>query len=165
MTPADALAADARQVSEDVARLCSEQGRSVAAAESLTGGKISCHLGSAPSSATWFRGALVAYASEVKFDVLGVPEGPVVTKECAAAMAGGVARLLGADVTVAVTGVGGPGEEEGHPAGTVWFGLAVDGQVRTELHRFAGEPSDILDATTLHALRLLRAGLAARGRT
>ena len=75
-----------------------------------------------PGASDVFRGSIVSYASEVKFDVLGVPEGPVVSLEAAAAMAAGARRVLGADVGVAVTGVAGPDEQEGHPVGTVFVG-------------------------------------------
>ncbi|HET7398953.1 MAG TPA: CinA family protein [Intrasporangium sp.] len=159
MTPPDQVVDAAAHVAEEIAQLAQDGGATVAVAESLTGGKISCHLGAAPSSATWFRGAVVAYSKEVKFAVLQVPPGPVVTKECAAAMAGGVADLLGADAAVAVTGVGGPDDEEGQPAGTVWFGVVAGGSVTTEQRQFDGDPQEVLEATTLHALRLLRRGL------
>ena len=72
-----------------------------------------------------FRGSIVSYASEVKVDVLGVPEGPVVTPEAAAAMALGAQRVLGADVGLALTGVAGPAEQDGQPVGTLHVGLAT----------------------------------------
>lgn len=128
----------------------------VAVAESLTGGKIAAYLGAAPSSATWFRGGVVAYADEVKFGVLGVPRGPVVTAECAEAMARGVAALLGADLAVAVTGVGGPEPQEGQEVGTVFFGVCTGGLTSAERQQYDGETDQILEATARHALRLLR---------
>jgi nicotinamide-nucleotide amidase len=146
----------AKDLANEISKLAREQGCSVATAESLTGGKISCQLGVAESSSEWFAGSVVAYLSRVKYDVLKVPEGPVISRECAAAMAEGVASLLGADLAVAVTGVGGPDDEEGQPAGTVWFGVRAHGETRTELHRFTGDPSEIVDQTTVHALHLLR---------
>jgi nicotinamide-nucleotide amidase len=139
-----------------VAEAVSARGLTVAVAESLTSGTLAGALGAAPDASTWFRGGVVAYAPEVKFTVLGVPPGPVVTEECARAMARGVASLLGADLAVSVTGVGGPGEDEGHPPGTVWFGVVSPDGERAELRRFDGEPADVLAATTAHALRLLR---------
>jgi nicotinamide-nucleotide amidase len=135
----------------------------VAVAESLTGGTIATRLGAAPDSSAWFRGSLVASAPEVKFEVLGVSPGPVVTEDCARAMAAGVANLLDADLAVAVTGVGGPDDEEGHPAGTVWFSVVSPSGQRAELRRFEGEPEEILAATTEHALRLLLAAAPGSG--
>jgi nicotinamide-nucleotide amidase len=162
-TPDDTLDA-ATVVAQDIAELAPARGLTVAVAESLTGGKIACQLAAAPASADWFRGGVVAYAPEVKFQVLGVPPGPVVTEECARSMADGVARLLGADVAVAVTGVGGPDPEEGHPPGTVWFAVAADDGVHTERHSFDGGPEEVLERTTHRALELLRENASDRAR-
>jgi nicotinamide-nucleotide amidase len=140
----------------EVAATATARGLTVAVAESLTAGAIAGELGAAPEASTWFRGGVVAYSSEVKFEVLGVPVGPVVTEECARVMARGVASLLGADLVVSVTGVGGPGEEEGHPPGTVWFGVVSPAGEHAERRRFDGEPAVVVAATTAHALRLLR---------
>ena len=105
-----------------------------------------------------------AYAAEVKFSVLGVRPGPVVTAEAAAAMAAGVARLLAADVAVAVTGVGGPEPAEGQPAGTVWMAVHVasapDDRSRTRRDRFEGEPPDVCSGTVETALRMLQEAVA-----
>jgi nicotinamide-nucleotide amidase len=151
----DQITDEAYELAEQIAGLAKSRGLKVAAAESLTGGKITSHLAAAPNSSEWFRGGVVAYASEVKFDVLGVPVGPVVCEECAQAMATGVGKLLGADAAVAVTGVGGPGEEEDKPPGTVWFGVTVNGETHTELREYDGDPEQILDATTKYGLYLL----------
>ena len=80
----------------------------MATAESVTGGLIASRLTDIPGASEVFRGSVVSYASEVKYDVLGVPEGPVVSAEAAEAMAVGACRVLGADVALAVTGVAGP---------------------------------------------------------
>jgi nicotinamide-nucleotide amidase len=133
-----------------------ERGLTVAVAESLTGGNLAATLAAAPNASSWFRGGLVAYAPDVKFEVLGVPPGPVVTEECAQAMARGVAELLRADLAVAVTGVGGPGHEEGKPPGTVWLAVTSPSGGHAELREFDGEPEEILAATTRNALALLR---------
>ena len=66
----------------------------------------------------------MSYASEVKFDLLSVPVGPVVSAEAAEAMADGVRDLLKSDVGLSVTGVAGPEEQDGQPAGTVFVGLS-----------------------------------------
>ena len=150
----EAIAGTAREIAD----LVRKKERGVAVAESLTGGEIACRLGAAPSSSTWFRGGVVAYSPHVKYEVLGAPEGPVVTGPTAEAMARGVARLMDADLAVGVTGVGGPDEEEGKAPGTVWFAVLADGQVHVEQQHFRGEPDEILRATTAHALRLLLDG-------
>jgi nicotinamide-nucleotide amidase len=142
---------------ERIARLAAERRLTVGAAESLTSGAIATRLGAGPEASEWFRGSVVAYQAQVKFDVLGVREGPVVTPDCAEEMARGVARLLAADVAVAASGVGGPGPSEGKPAGTVYVAVALQGS--TVVHELAleGDPEEILEATTEHALELLAA--------
>jgi nicotinamide-nucleotide amidase len=101
------------------------RGLTLAVAESLTGGLVAARLVDVPGASNWFRGGVVSYATDVKFSVLGVPEGPVVTSEAAAAMATGVRDLLGADVGLGVTGVAGPENAEGHAPGTVFLGAVV----------------------------------------
>lgn len=127
----------------------------VAVAESLTGGALSSRLAAAPGASQWYLGAVVAYAKKVKFSVLGVPPGPVVTAACAKQMARGVAELTGASVSLAVTGAGGPGQEEGHPAGTVFISVCSDAGEHVEKHSFSGEPDQVVGATTRQALHLL----------
>ncbi|WP_220794285.1 nicotinamide-nucleotide amidohydrolase family protein [Nocardioides pelophilus] len=100
-----------------IARRASNASITVACAESLTSGAIASALGRGEDASTWFRGGVVAYAPAVKFEVLGVAKGPVVTSSCALQMCRGARRVLVADAAVAVTGVGGPGGEEGRPPG------------------------------------------------
>ena len=97
-------------------------------AESLTGGLIASRLVNVAGASSWFRGGVVAYDSQVKFDVLGVPVGPVVTEAAAAAMAEGAARVTGADVGLGITGVAGPDDQEGVAPGTVFVGLHLPGR-------------------------------------
>ncbi len=108
-------------------------------AESVTGGLVASRIVAVPGASRWFRGSVVSYASAVKFDVLGVPEGPVVTEDAAAAMATGARRVLGADVGLGVTGVAGPDEQDGMPVGTVFLASDVDGDVEV---RRIGLPGD-----------------------
>ena len=144
-----------RQTVERVARLAADKRLSVAAAESLTSGLIAHRLGAGPNAADWFRGSVVAYQEPVKFEVLGVREGPVVTAECAEEMARGAARLLAADVAVSATGVGGPDPSEGKPAGTVFVAVAVNGEVTANELDLSGDPEEILEDAATHALELL----------
>jgi len=140
---------------EAVAELAQEGAFRVAAAESLTCGQVAADLGAGPQASQWFRGGVVAYASEVKFDVLGVTPGPVVTATCAREMAHGAARLLGADAVVATTGVGGPDPEEDEPPGTVFLAAVVRGREACSRLDLDGTPEDVLRATRAHALQLL----------
>ncbi|WP_370287678.1 CinA family protein [Nocardioides sp.] len=143
----------------EIADLAEEHGRSIAAAESLTSGRLAAVLGAGPEASLWWRGGVVAYSPEVKFDVLGVRPGPVNCAECAEQMARGVRTLIGADLAIATTGVGGPGEDEGVPEGTVF--VAVDDGRSTsvqELH-LEGDPEQVLEAAVEAALERLRDAL------
>lgn len=132
--------------------------RTAAAAESLTGGNVSAGLSAIEGASTWFRGALVAYSEEVKFELLGVEPGPVITAACARQMATGAARLLGADYAVATTGVGGPGPQEDLPQGTVFIAVGTASGSDAREYRFEGDPGAIVEQATQQALRDL-AGL------
>lgn len=151
---------DPDAVAAEIARLAGLAGGTVAAAESLTGGAVSAALAKAPEASTWYAGSVTAYLSETKFRVLGVPEGPVVTPDCARAMADGVRALLAADVAVALTGVGGPGDEEGHPCGTVFIATSAQDGADTHEYHFDGSPEEVVAASVAAALELLRARLA-----
>lgn len=131
----------------------------MATAESLTGGEVATELGRSEGSSDWFAGSVVAYSSRVKQEVLGVAPGPVVTPECATEMAEGARRLLGVDFAVSMTGVGGPGEEEGKPAGTVFFAVAGPAGTAPAARRFDGEPDAVVRASVVAALELLEAAL------
>jgi nicotinamide-nucleotide amidase len=152
-------AVDPSERAEQVARLASESGRSIAVAESLTGGALSSALGAAPDSAEWFRGGVVAYASEVKHTLLRVPDGPVVSEQASITMAETTADLLGADVALAVTGAGGPDPQDGQPPGTVWLAVCVGRHTTTECRRFPGGPEDVVQQTVLRGLALLQQAL------
>jgi hypothetical protein len=106
---------------------------------------------------------VAAYAAEVKFKVLDVEPGPVVTRRCAAQMAAGAARLLGADIAVAVTGVGGPEPDEGRPAGTVYLAVTSGPHKAEDVirHHFDGDPEQVVELSAISTLRLLRTALKA----
>lgn len=116
-----------------VGSLLVERGLTVGLAESMTGGLIAMRMTAVPNASAWFRGGLVSYASETKFDLLDVPVGPVVSASSAADMASGARKLLSADVGLSVTGVAGPNEQDGEPVGTVWLGCDLAGEVHTHL--------------------------------
>ncbi|MBF8188924.1 nicotinamide-nucleotide amidohydrolase family protein [Nonomuraea sp. K274] len=108
------------------------QGATVAVAESLTGGLIGAAFTSVSGSSKAFRGGVISYATDLKRELLGVPEEllrreGVVHPEVAAAMATGVARLCGATYGLAVTGVAGPEPQDGKPVGTVYAAVSCPG--------------------------------------
>jgi nicotinamide-nucleotide amidase len=146
-----------------VAQRLIARGFSFGVAESLTGGLIASRLVNVPGASAWFRGGVVAYDARVKFHVLGVPAGPVVTESAAAAMAEGAARVTDADVGLGITGVAGPEEQEGVATGTVLVGLSLPGQpTQTRELRVPGDRERVRQYGAISALDLLRRALDAR---
>ncbi len=144
-------------IEDAVARALGTGGLTVGLAESLTGGLAASRLVNVPGASAWFRGSIVSYATEVKVEVLGVPEGPVVSEQAACAMADGARRVLGADVGLSITGVAGPTEQDGQAPGTVFVGFASPGRT-TQAVRFnvPGDRARVRDYATIAALDLLR---------
>ena len=132
------------------------RGWTLALAESLTGGLIGSRLTAVPGSSDVFRGGLVSYASDVKFDLLEVPEGPVVSEKAVTAMARGAAKLLDADCAIAVTGVAGPDPLEGQDPGTVWMATLVNGEVEATHVKFPFDRERTRQFTTVSVLNNLR---------
>ena len=135
----------------------------LAVAESVTGGLIASRLVNVVGASAWFRGGVVSYASDVKFDVLGVPHGPVVSAAAAEAMAIGVRTLLGSDVGVSVTGVAGPEEQDGQPAGTVFVGVAIGERVDHVALHLPGDRPRVRAYSAISALDALRRALDSLG--
>jgi nicotinamide-nucleotide amidase len=153
---------DERPVAEIVLALARERGYTLATAESCTGGLVAGRLTAIPGSSDVFRGAVVAYANDVKAAELGVPE-PVladygaVSPETAQAMAEGARSRLTADVAVSVTGIAGPdGGSDEKPVGLVY--LHVAGPEGEEARRIdlPGDREMIRGRATTAALHLLR---------
>lgn len=144
-----------------LARMCRENGVTVAVVESLTSGAASSALGRGTSASEWFRGAVVAYQVSTKEAVLGVRPGiDPATSDCAAQLATGGRMLLDADVCVAVTGVGGPEPDGSHPAGEVHIGVATAHGVETESHLFDGDPEAVIEQSVAAVLALLTSAVA-----
>ena len=150
-------------VQDELVERLTGRGWRLATAESVTAGLVANRAAQAPNATDWLLGGLVAWSSEVKQKQLGVPPGPVVNAVTAEQMARGVADMLGADVAVSTTGVGGPDPEEGHPAGTVFVGVLVDGEVSTHELHLDGEPEDVCTGAADAALSLVVEALRARG--
>jgi nicotinamide-nucleotide amidase len=150
----------ARELAAEVIRRLTEAGQTVAAAESLTGGLVAAALTDVPGSSQAFRGGVVAYATELKAQLLGVDaallarHGPVYAP-VAAAMADGVRGRLGATIGVATTGVAGPGSQDGHPAGTVHVAVSLDGDTVVRTMGLAGSRDEVRRLTVERVLGLL----------
>jgi nicotinamide-nucleotide amidase len=140
------------QPEQEIANALVRSHRTAAVAESLTGGNVSAGLSAIEGASDWFLGGVVAYAEAVKFDLLGVDRGPVITAKTAEQMARGVSRLLHADFAVATTGVGGPGPQEGLPQGTVYIAVASPATTRVQQYDFEGDPVEIVRKTSRQSL-------------
>jgi len=150
---------DDESMEDVIAQRLSARGLTLAVAESLTGGLIASRLVNVAGASSWFRGGVVSYASQVKFDLLGVPVGPVVSPEAAEFMASGVRTLLGADVGLSVTGVAGPEEQDGQIAGTVFVGLALGDSVGSVALQLPGDRPRVRAYSAISALDALRRAL------
>lgn len=155
--PADEFAGIAERIADHAAAL----NMRVAVAESLSGGGIANTLGAAPQASEWFTGGVVAYAESVKRDVLGVTAEVITSAQCARELAAGVAKLLGADAAVAVTGVGGPQTVDGLPPGTVFIAVVCLGTLNDRRYDFEGDPSEVVHRTIGSALEMLERVLRA----
>jgi nicotinamide-nucleotide amidase len=141
--------------------LLRDRGLSLGLAESVTGGLVAGRLTAVPGASDVLRGAIVSYSSDVKFDLLGVPDGPVVSEAAAGAMATGVRRVLGADVGLALTGVAGPTEQDGMPVGTLCIGVDDGVNVVTRMVRVPGQREQMRQMSVITALDYLRRHLLA----
>ena len=146
-----------------VLQLLRERGWSLGLAESVTGGLVAGRITNVPGASEVFVGSIVSYASEVKFDLLGVDRGPVVSESAAAQMAEGARRVLHADVALALTGVAGPTEQDGMPVGTLCVGIALPDRTLTRTLRLPGQRDQMRQMSVINALDLLRRELLVPG--
>jgi nicotinamide-nucleotide amidase len=153
---AQVFGVDGQTMERVVVDLLQQRGWTLALAESVTGGMVTARLVDVEGVSATLRGAVVSYASEVKFDLLGVDEGPVVNERTAQQMAEGVRRLLGSDVAVSLTGVAGPAEQDGLPAGTLCVGVALPDRTITRSYRLSGLRDQMRQMSVITALDLLR---------
>jgi PncC family amidohydrolase len=138
-----------------------DRGQTVAVAESLTGGLLAATLVEIPGVSAVFRGGIVAYATDLKAALLGVPETLLdrygaVHADVAAAMADGVRRRLGATFGLATTGVAGPDPADGQPVGTVHIAASGPGGVTPQSLRLTGDRRSIRQQTVVTCLKQLR---------
>ncbi len=140
---------------------CLERGRTVAAAESCTGGLVAHLITEVPGSSGYFRGGVVAYSDDVKEQMLGVPGDSLrahgaVSAQVAVAMAEGVRARLGADLGVGVTGIAGPdGGSDAKPVGLVYIALADGRQPVVQRFVWPHDRAGNKEASAEATLRLL----------
>ena len=144
-----------------VAALLAVRGQTVASAESLTGGLLGAALSELPGSSATFRGGLVAYATDTKASVAGVPPDVLarhgaVSEQAAAALAAGARARFGSQGAVSTTGVAGPDEQEGRPVGTVHVAVAGPDGPSVRTARLPGDRDRVRLLAVTAALDLLR---------
>jgi len=142
--------------------------RTIATAESCTGGLLAARLTDLAGASEYMLGGIVAYSNEAKTSQAGVPPDLIechgaVSGEVAAALAEGARARLGADVGVGITGVAGPGGgSEEKPVGLVWLTVSVDGQEPlTRSVNLPGGRADVRERATTVAMHLIRRALLA----
>lgn len=140
--------------------MCRQRGLTLATAESVTGGLVGARLTGIAGASTVFRGGVVSYATELKQELLGVADGPVVSEAAARQMARGARDLLGADVAISLTGVAGPEEQDGQPVGTLFVGLVGPGFDEVRQARLPGLRDQMRQFSVITALGFLRQLLA-----
>jgi nicotinamide-nucleotide amidase len=153
------------ELAERVVFELTRRGMTIAVAESLTGGLVVAELVSVPGASAVVRGGVVAYATQLKSTLLGVDSELLAAKgaidpEVARQMADGVRWHLGhdgvpADIGLATTGVAGPEQQDGHPVGEVWLGLAIEGRVSAHGLTIGGDRASIRAATVSESLMYL----------
>ena len=153
---------DDETMEDAVGALLIAHGLTLGVAESLTGGLVGARLTNVAGASDFFRGSIVSYDSGVKFDLLGVAEGPVVSEPAACAMAEAACKLLEADVGLGVTGVAGPAEQDGQPVGTVFLAATLDGDTQCVQVRLPGMRDQVRQFATISLLDFLRRRLLAR---
>nr|WP_295971603.1 competence/damage-inducible protein A [uncultured Bacillus sp.] len=140
---------DDTSLMEELSKLLKEQQLTIAAAESLTGGMFQKELTAVPGASSLLIGGVVCYSPQVKHEVLHVKQETidtdgVVSASCAQQLAENVSRLIKTDIGISFTGVAGPEDLEGKPAGTVYLGIAIKGQpTRVEKLNLSGNRTSI----------------------
>lgn len=141
--------------------LAALKGRTLATAESCTGGGIGAALTAVPGSSAVYKGGIISYTNWVKEHLLNVDASLLrslgaVSAPVAQAMARGAREALGADVAVSVTGLAGPGGDEfGNPVGTVYIGYCDENQCLSEEFHFPGSREEVRQATIQAALEIV----------
>lgn len=137
------------------------EGKTLATAESCTGGGIGAALTAVPGASKVYKGGIISYWSEVKRDLLGVAQddldnlGPV-SMQVAGSMAEGARKALCTDVAISVTGLAGPdGDEFGRPVGTVFVGFSNGAKTVAKQYRFSGDREAVRQQAARAALELI----------
>lgn len=138
-----------------------KRGKTLAVAESCTGGMIASKFTAMAGASAYFRGGVVAYANEAKRDILGVRMEDIecfgaVSEVVALEMAEGVRRITGADYAIATTGIAGPtGGSKHKPVGTVWMAIATPEGSRAIMRNSGTDRGQIISRASAYAIEML----------
>ncbi|MBP5644348.1 MAG: competence/damage-inducible protein A [Bacteroidales bacterium] len=152
---------DCETLAELVHKTLTEQGKTLATAESCTGGTIASRLTALAGASAYFRGGVVAYSNEVKECALGVKHETLtahgaVSEETVREMAEGVRKRLGADYAIATTGIAGPGGGTPEkPVGTVWVAVSTPERTVAQLMHYGDRRQQTIDRTANQAYAML----------
>jgi len=140
------------------------QHRSLAVAESCTGGMLGAAITDVPGSSAYFLGGVISYADRLKVEQLRVPPETLrlhgaVSEETACAMATGARSLVHADLGVSITGVAGPSAEGIKPVGLTYIGIATQETVRAYAYQWSGDRWENRRDSVFAALTLLAQAL------
>ncbi|MBR3979305.1 MAG: CinA family protein [Oscillospiraceae bacterium] len=137
------------------------QGKTLATAESCTGGGIGAALTAVPGSSKIYKGGIISYTNEVKMKLLAVDENVLnddgaVSGKVAEMMAIGARQALNADVSISVTGLAGPdGDSYGNPVGTVYIGYADHKTTLSRCFHFEGDREAVRSQAIIAALEII----------
>ena len=152
---------DCETLAELVHKRLTETGKTLATAESCTGGNIARLLTAQAGASVYFRGGVIAYSNEVKECALGVKHSTLeahgaVSEETVREMVEGVRERLGADYAIATTGIAGPGGGTPEkPVGTVWVAVCSKDETVTQLMHYGDRRQQTIDRTTNQAYSML----------
>ncbi len=169
--PDQLFSRDGSTVEEQVARLLGDGGRTIALAESCTGGMLAARLTDLPGSSSYLKGGIVAYSNEVKTAQAGVPAELIerhgaVSEEVARALAEGVRSRLDSDLGVGVTGIAGPGGGSPEkPVGLVWLAIAGPAEETSTARsvRLPGGRAEVRERAVTVAMHMVRRALLTAG--
>lgn len=155
---------EAKETAAQVHALLAARGETLAVAESLTGGAIGATITAIPGVSATFRGGIVAYDTGLKATLLGVAvdllaERGAVDPGVAEAMADGVRGRLSSTYGLAITGVAGPDQQDGHPPGEVYVAVSGPGGRTVDHLRLSGDRAEVRRGAVAAALRLLHEAL------
>lgn len=153
---------DETPIQESLGKMLRLAGKTLATAESCTGGKIAHYITSVPGSSDYYKGSVVAYSNDIKENILGVKPISIlkygaVSKEVVGEMAEGARLLMKADYAIATSGIAGPGGgTEEKPVGTTWIAVSSSERLISEKFMMGDHRERNIEKATITALDMLR---------